>query len=198
MAKNTKNAAKNTNTANNGTTTEPQPSAETLAAAQTALTQGTVNPTVTETTVTDDDAGSGKKGPWASESEAKANPVVGKKTGKSLDLYCLSLTGFPTQWWYGMNYHAAIQALKAWGGTVSMCGSGRGSAVASANNRASEAEVRAAAALRDKLAAQQTADSMVSQMVLLIRSMPEAMRAGVLATISDANIRDRVQAGLSV
>lgn len=177
---------------------EPQPSAETLAAAQAALTQGTQP----EATDKEDDSGSGKKGPWQTEAEAKANPVKGVKTGKTLDLYLVTVPGGYSRYWYGMNYHhAAIQALKDAGGTVSMCGSGRGSAVAAANGRATEAEMRAAAALADKLAAekaaQQVQDSMVSQMVLLIRSMPEATRQAAIDGIADATIKDRVTAGLA-
>lgn len=189
--------------------TEPQPSAETLAAAQKALDNGQTQPTVNppaeskpETADADADVGSGKKGPWATEAEAKANPVKGQKTGKTLDLYLVTVPGGYSRYWYGMNYHhAAIQALKDAGGTVSMCGSGRGSAVAAANGRATEAEMRAAAALADKLAAekaaQQVQDSMVSQMVLLIRSMPEATRQAAIDGIADKAIKDRVMAGLS-
>lgn len=198
MAKNTKNTVKTLTNNVNGTN-EPQPSQETLQAAQTALANGQTQPEATAPTV----AAKRVHGPYASEAEAKAKPVLyteGKNKGQPLAVYAVSLNHYPTVYFYGMNYHhASILALKHWGGTVSMTGgSGRGSAVAAANGRATEAEMHRAAAERDKIAAQQVADSMVSQMVLLIRSMPETMRQTAIDGIADKSIRDRVTAGLTV
>lgn len=134
-------------------------------------------------------------GPYATEEEAKANPVKygskSKKAGETLALHCVALANYPTQYWYGMNYHhAAIQALKAWGGTVAMCGSGRGSAMVAANNRATEAEMRAAQALQAKLDAE---NAQFTQLVLLVKACGPV----ALTTIQDVELRQRVESAIA-
>lgn len=133
-------------------------------------------------------------GPYASIEEARQHPVhyqEGKNKGKILSLYTVSLANYPTQYWYGMNYHhAAIQYLKNIGGTVSLCGSGRGSAMVAANNRATEAEMRAAQALQAKLDAE---NAQFTQLVLLVKACGPV----ALTTIQDVELRQRVESAIA-